>query len=225
MAKPLNAHPQLSIPDVVRKQLWTLDELKAALVGVPSFVYPRRTGLSKLTWFKGWLSKNQPVCSPGPEILRAPQILRTPQRASYSTGVGSTHTVKSWHSARSVHSTKSSYSVNETFFQPFFFCFFLLFLAKKAWNHVFWNMGKMEFPPQTSVVSHTIAFQDFLAKKKSRGREPSRVSVIILWYVMVKPWCGVHGEDQMRPRIVFFFAFQKIIALQGWHRILSVQGR
>ena len=31
-----------------------------------------------------------------------------------------------------------------------------------AWNHVFWNMGKMEFPPETSVVSHTIAFQAIL---------------------------------------------------------------
>ena len=38
-----------------------------------------------------------------------------------------------------------------------------------AWNHVFWNMGKMEFPPETSVVSHTIAFQAILAKKKKGG--------------------------------------------------------
>ena len=32
MANPLNAPPQLSIPYVVPKQLWTLDELKAALI-------------------------------------------------------------------------------------------------------------------------------------------------------------------------------------------------
>ena len=45
--------------------------------------------------------------------------------------------------------------------------FFRFFSAKMAWNHVFWNMGKMEFPPETSVVSHTIAFQAILAKKRS----------------------------------------------------------
>ena len=31
-ANPLNAPPQLSIPYVVPKQLWTLNELKAALI-------------------------------------------------------------------------------------------------------------------------------------------------------------------------------------------------
>ena len=78
---------------------------------------------------------------------------------------GGTHTVKSSHSARSVHSIKSSYSVNETF-STFFFRFFL---AKMVWNHVFWNMGKMEFPPETPVVSHTIAFQAILAKKNKES--------------------------------------------------------
>jgi hypothetical protein len=58
------------------------------------------------------------------------------------------------------------------FFSLFFsfFCFFVFF-AKMAWNHVFWNMGKMEFPPETSVVSHTIAFQAILAKKKFKKKE------------------------------------------------------
>ena len=69
--------------------------------------------------------------------------------------------VKSSRSARSAHSIKSLYSVNETFF----------FGAKMAWNHVFWSMGKMEFPPETSVVSHTIAFQAILAKKKIKKKE------------------------------------------------------
>ena len=34
IANPLNAPPQLSIPYVIPKQLWTLDELKAALIRV-----------------------------------------------------------------------------------------------------------------------------------------------------------------------------------------------
>ena len=56
-ANPLNAPPQLSIPYVVPKQLWTLNELKAALIRkFPSFVYRRRTGLSKVTFLKvGWV--------------------------------------------------------------------------------------------------------------------------------------------------------------------------
>ena len=41
---------------------------------------------------------------------------------------------------------------------------FSFFLAKIAWNHVFWNM----FSRETSVVSHTIAFQAILAKKKRK---------------------------------------------------------
>ena len=193
MAKPLNALSPMSFQTAADVE-WIESYFSS---GVPSFVYLRRTGLSKLTWFTGWLSKNQPVCSAGPEILRTEKFFALHKIFAFGD----------WNVFRTV------------------FRFFLFFWLKSPGITLFWNMGKMAFPPETSVVSHTIAFQDFLAKKKSRGREPSRVSVIILWYVMVKPWCGVHGEDQMRPRIVFFFAFQKIIALQGWHRILSVQGR
>ena len=121
---------------------------------------------------------------------------------------GGTHTVKSSRSARSAHSIKSSYSVNETvFFVVFFFLLFFRFFAKMAWNHVFWNMGKMEFPPETSVVSHTIAFQAILAKmaKKTGVQQLSRVSVINFWYVMKNKWCWIHGEGRRGPRILFYF--------------------
>ena len=97
----------------------------------------------------------------------------------------------------------------------------------------------MAFPPETSVVSHTIAFQAFLAKKNTG--QPNRVSVIIFWYVMIFRWCRVCGEGQSRPRILENYrapenyrtpgnyrtpeiiALQKIIALQGWHRTLSAE--
>ena len=53
--------------------------------------------------------------------------------------------------------------VLRVFFSVFQF-FFRFFLAKIAWNHVFWNMGKMEFSRESSVVSHTIAFQAILSR-------------------------------------------------------------
>ena len=46
----------------------------------------------------------------------------------------------------------------------FLFFSFSFFFAKIAWNHVFWNMGKVAVSRETSVVSHTIAFQAILAK-------------------------------------------------------------
>ena len=69
-----------------------------------------------------------------------------------------------------------------------------------AWNHVFWNMGKMEFPPETSVVSHTIAFQTILPPKKNGAQQLSRVSVINFWYVMKNKWCWIHGEGRRGPK-------------------------
>ena len=72
----------------------------------------------------------------------------------------------------------------------FFVFFFVVFLAKIAWNHVFWNMGKMEFSREMSVVSHTIAFQAILAKKKGEK----------FWYMMEKNWCWIHGEGRRGPK-------------------------
>ena len=57
------------------------------------------------------------------------------------------------------------------FFRFFFFRFFFLGGAKIAWNHVFWNMGKVAIFRETSVVTHTIAFQVILAKKKRKKKE------------------------------------------------------
>ena len=55
------------------------------------------------------------------------------------------------------------------FFFLFVFVFvFFVFLAKIAWNHVFWNMGKVAVSRETSVVSHTIAFQAILAKNDQK---------------------------------------------------------
>ena len=52
MANPLNAPPQLSIPYVVPKQLWTLDELKAALIREFPHLSTEEGGLSKVTFLK-----------------------------------------------------------------------------------------------------------------------------------------------------------------------------
>ena len=57
MANPLNAPPQLSIPYVVPKQLWTLDELKAALIREFTSL-PKKDRVVKGNVFKGWLNKN-----------------------------------------------------------------------------------------------------------------------------------------------------------------------
>ena len=46
------------------------------------------------------------------------------------------------------------------------------------------------------------------------------------WYVVKNKWCWIHGEGRRGPKGAthgFIFAFQKISALQGWHRTLSVE--
>ena len=58
MANPLNAPPQLSIPYVVPKELWTLNELKAALKGSFLICLQKKDRVVKGNVFKGWLSKN-----------------------------------------------------------------------------------------------------------------------------------------------------------------------
>ena len=62
---------------------------------------------------------------------------------------------------------------NFSFFS-FFFFFFRFFLAKIAWNHVFWNMGKVAVFRETSVVAHTITFQAILAKKKRKKKKKAQ---------------------------------------------------
>ena len=56
MANPLNAPPQFSIPYVVPKQLWTFDELKAALIREFPHLSTKEgqgwRGLSKVTFLK-----------------------------------------------------------------------------------------------------------------------------------------------------------------------------
>ena len=114
---------------------------------------------------------------------------------------------------------------NFSFFFVFFSLFFFsFFLAKIAWNHVFWNMGKVAVFRETSVVAHTIAFQAILAKKKKKEKKSSAGwNVIIFWYMMEKTGVGFMGKVEGGHAYCFIFAFQKISALQGWHRTLSVE--
>ena len=110
---------------------------------------------------------------------------------------------------------------NFSFFR-FFLFFFSVFLAKIAWNHVFWNMGKVAVFRETSVVAHTIAFQAILAKKR-KNKKLSRVKCDNFWYMMEKTGVGFMGKVEGGHAYCFIFAFQKISALQGWHRTLSVE--
>ena len=126
---------------------------------------------------------------------------RTPQLGTR------TYYIKSTHSARSSHSIKSSYSVIFRFFRFFFFRFFFLGGgAKIAWNHVFWNMGKVAVFRETSVVAHTIAFQAILAKKEKKGKKKlSKVKCDNFLVYDGKNWCLIHGEGRRGPRILFYF--------------------
>ena len=113
------------------------------------------------------------------------------------------------------------------FFFPFLFSFFFFrfFLAKIAWNHVFWNMGKMEFSRETSVVSHTIAFQAILAKKRKKNLSRVNCDNFLVYdgkKLGLDPKRRSKGAEGGHA-YCFIFAFQKISALQGWHRTLSVE--
>ena len=88
-------------------------------------------------------------------------------------------------------------------------------------------MGKVAVSRETSVVSHTIAFQAILAKndqtKKKEKKRSAGWNVIIFWYMMEKTGVGSMGKVEGGHAYCFIFAFQKISALQGWHRTLSVE--
>ena len=93
-------------------------------------------------------------------------------------------------------------------FLRFFFSFLFFVWAKIAWNHVFWNMGKVAVSRETSVVSHTIAFQAILAKndpKKNRKKKLSRVKCDNFLVYDGKKWRWIHGEGRRGPRILFDF--------------------
>ena len=47
--------------------------------------------------------------------------------------------------------------------------------------------------------------------------------MIIFWYMMEKTGVGFMGKVEGGHAYCFIFAFQKISALQGWHRTLSVE--
>ena len=47
--------------------------------------------------------------------------------------------------------------------------------------------------------------------------------MIIFWYMMEKIGVGSMGKVEGGHAYCFIFAFQKISALQGWHRTLSVE--
>ena len=69
-------------------------------------------------------------------------------------------------------------------------------------------MGKMEFSRETSVVSHTIAFQAILAQndqKKEKKKKLSRVNCDNFLVYDGKNWCWIHGEGRRGPRILFYF--------------------
>ena len=180
---------------------------------VSSFVYRRRTGLSKVTFLKvGWvkiskflprdltqgeLGKNRTHwCAPGslgwlwdwnfgsgPEIslcglytnhayseFFAFHKFFALQRGHRTPQLG-TYTYCKIHALCKIFALHKIFVLGDfLFFSVFFYfvcvCFFFSFFfwAKIAWNHVFWNMGKVAVSRETSVVSHTIAFQAILAK-------------------------------------------------------------
>ena len=84
-----------------------------------------------------------------------------------------------------------------------------------AWNHVFWNMGKMEFPPETSVVSHTIAFQAMLAKKNrspaAQQGECDNFLVCDEKQMVLDPW----GRSKGATHTVLFSHSRKLAHSRG----------
>ena len=213
---------------------------------VSSFVYRRRTGLSRVTFLKvGWvkirkflprgltqgeLGKIEPSGVPL-EVWAGfgIGILVLAPKFPYVVSIPATHTRNSSHSTNSfalqrghrtpqlgtctyykIHALCKIFALHKIFvlgdfsFLRYFFLF-SFFLAKIAWNHVFWNMGKVAVSRETSVVAHTIAFQAILAQKNKTKKSSAGWIVIIFWYMMEKNWCWIHGEGRRGPRILFYF--------------------
>ena len=121
---PLNAPPQLSIPYVVPKQLWTLNELKAALIRkFPHLSTEEGQGWSKVTFLKvGWvkISKFLPRDLAQGEFGKIEPtgvplevwagfgigILVLAPKFPYVVSIPATHTRNSSHSTNSSHSSE-----------------------------------------------------------------------------------------------------------------------
>ena len=85
----------------------------------------------------------------------------------------------------------------------FFFFFSVFFPAKIAWNHVFWNMGKMEFSRETSVVSHTTLSHSrpfWPKKRKKRKKRLSRVNCDNFLVYDGKNWGWIQKEGRREPK-------------------------
>ena len=102
-----------------------------------------------------------------------------------------------------------------------------LFQLKWPGITYFWNMGKMEFPPETFKISHTIAFHANLVLLSSRMVffMPAGPCVKLFWYVKAIlngvgsiriHWEGVKGQHYIES--FSHTGCQKIIVLQGCHR-------
>ena len=72
-----------------------------------------------------------------------------------------------------IHALCKIFALHKIFVLGNFSFFSFFFLAKIAWNHVFWNMGTVAVSRETSVVSHTIAFQAILAKNDQTKKKSS----------------------------------------------------
>ena len=85
-------------------------------------------------------------------------------------------------------------------------------------------MGKVAVSRETSVVSHTIAFQAILAKKKEKEKKSSAGwIVIIFWYMMGKNWGWIQKESRREPKgathTVLFSHSRKLAHSRGGIRL------
>ena len=77
-------------------------------------------------------------------------------------------------------------------------------------------MGKVAVSRETSVVSHTIAFQAILAKNDQKKKTKlSRVKCDNCLVYVGKNWCWIHGEGRRGPRILFYFRIPENLRTPG----------
>ena len=270
-ANPLNAPPQLSIPYVVPKQLWTLNE-GCFDKEVSSFVYRRRTGLSKVTFLKvGWvkiskflprdltqgeLGKIEPTGVPGslgwlwdwnfgsgPEIslcglytshayseffafhkfFALQRGHRTPQLGTYT--YCKIHALCKIFALHKIF-VLGDFSVFAVFFFRFFFFSFFFFGENRLESRFLeYGQGSGFAWDVCSFTYYRIPghFGQKWPPQKKRKKSSAGWNVIIFWYMMEKIGVGSIGKVEGGHAYCFIFAFQKISALQGWHRTLSVE--